>query len=129
MNKEELERLAKGVFDPVMKWKLWWDEEPKSRKAMLAKRKEVRRSIFHIRKNIRAGEEIEDPKLLALKEIIDQQIEPNLGQTYETFSISWDIHPNKPSEIVIEDRWFIEGGGVDPEFGKMKDPTAFTKQE
>ena len=134
INPSELLKMAKGtdrrreVIMMEMKSKLL--EVPENRKRMLMKRRDTRRGVFQIRKMERLGRGDKlPPALLVLKEIIGEQLDPNLGLSWETFSHKWDIHPSVPTQIVTEEQWFNAGGTVDPEFGNVKDPTAFTKQD
>lgn len=126
--------MAKGVSKRkeslIMQQKSRLQEIPDNRKRMLIKRRDIRRGAFQIRKRIREGRpDTLPPPLEALKELIEEQLDPNLGLRWETFSHNWDIHPSNPTKIVTEEKWFLEGGSVDQQFGNIKDPTAFTKQD
>jgi len=134
MNEQELLAMAKGTTKEfsgqaeLFQHKSFWNEEPSSKRKLLTKRKTVRRGIFKIRKYIRMDREF-PAELKALKELMDEQLNPNLGMSYETFSFRWDIHPNNHLTIITPEKWFIEGGSVDGENGNIKEPTAFTEQE
>ena len=122
MDDKDLLKMAMGV-DP----KMYWLTIPEKTKEYITKRRETRRTIFKIRKYLNAGKELEDDKMKALHEIMNEKLNPNLAITYTTFSQQWDIHPKSLTEMVLKEHWVREGGGFDKELGSHY-PTAFTNQ-
>ncbi len=120
---DKLLNLAKGL-DP----KTYWLIIPEKKKEYITKRREARRTIFKIRKFLNAGKELEGDRMLSLHAIMFEQLDPNLGLSYTTFSTAWDIHPKSFTKMILKEHWIREGGGFDKELGTPY-PTAFTNQE
>jgi hypothetical protein len=68
-----------------------------------------------------------DEKLSQLYTIINDQLDPNLGQRWSTFGDVWDIHPKIPTQIILKDHWVKEGGGFDTEVN-IHYPHAFPRK-
>ena len=94
----------------------------------LNKRRRLRKTMFDILKRvIREQEDLLTMEQLALKEIIDEQLDPNLAIHWTGFTFIWDIHPSGVPTLVRKEAWVKEGGGFDPDIG-VHFPAAFTEQ-
>ena len=120
---DKLLRMAKGLDINS-----YWLNIPTKPKEYITKRREARRSIFTIRKMLNAGKELTDEKLIALHKIISEQLDPDFGLSYGTFTFAWDISPKSLTKLIRKEQWVKEGGGFDEEFSNHA-PTAFTKQK
>jgi len=130
---EELLAVAKGVASPKtigLQDTCHWQDNAQNRKEFIRFRREVRRGIHRIVKYMKMNRDDwkQDEKLVQLFEIIDAQLDPNLGQTWMKFSDKWDIHPKLGLQVIIKEHWVKEGGGFDTELGSMY-PFAFTAKE
>ena len=126
----DLEKLAKGITeDTVESWKFYWNNllEDQPTRIRESKRREARRAIFRWIKHILKDSTV-DNRILAFKEIIEEQLQPNLGVKWTTFTTEWDLHPYNWNLIIKKGHWSKEGGGYDPDTEACS-PTAFTKQE
>ncbi len=130
---EQLLKMAMGVPEEgteeateIMKIKSEWEILPEKEKDQLTKRRKMRHNMFKIIKYIRRELEM-TPELIAIKTIIDPQLDSNYQINWGTFTFQWDLHPKDHTKIIQKDRWFPEGGRYD-ELGALQ-PTAFTKQE
>ncbi len=140
MNKptqEELLNIAKGVSDMVElteeqkieQAKEHWTVLPEDRKLKILHRRKLREAMFKILKyDARDLSHLMTPQLEALKQIIDEQLDPNLGMNWKGFTFIWDIHPTGVPVIVRKEAWVREGGQFDPDIG-VHMPAAFTEQE
>lgn len=130
---EQLLKMAMGVpdedteeFTDLMKLKSEWEIIPTRGKDKLTKRKKMRYNMFKIVKCMVREIELR-PELIAIKQIIDPQLDGNHQINWSTFTFYWDIHPKDHTKIITKDSWFKEGGNYD-ELGALQ-PTAFTEQE
>ena len=106
----------------------FWEQSPTLKREVIRFRRDVRRGIYKILKYERLKKDWKSiPKLVQLHEIINEQLNPNAGISWQTFSVRWDIHPKKPLKIIIKEQWIKEGGGFDVDLGYHY-PHAFTKQ-
>lgn len=132
MSDEELMNLAKGVTQikrtPVEAEIENWKTKPTSSRDLFTKRRQLRKALFAVVKNQVKGSGNLDDRLQALKEIIEPQLNSNLGMKWEGYTFVWDIHPTEITRIIRKEEWVREGGGFDPEFGNHS-PNAFTQQE
>ena len=138
---EQLLKMAMGVKTgddeldataAVMKLKAEWEIIPSSGKDRLTKRRKMRHNMFKIIKRLTRELEMteaEHAELLAIKAIIDPQLNdnPNKQVNWYSFTYNWDLHPKDHTKMITKDRWFAEGGSYD-ELGALR-PTAFTEQE
>jgi hypothetical protein len=140
---EQLLKMAMGVETgdekvdataAVMKLKAEWETLPEKGIDRHTKRRNMRHEMFKIVKRLTRNLEMtpeEHSQLLAIKAIIDEQIEEmkktNSQINWYSFTFHWDLHPKDHTKIITKDRWFAEGGSYD-ELGALK-PTAFTEQE
>lgn len=85
------------------------------------RRRHIRYNLFRIRDG--------HPDYLenGLKELIEAQLDPNKGQTWDSFTFHWDVGANDPFKVIIKTQWAESGGGYD-ETGN-RTPPAFTEQE
>jgi hypothetical protein len=113
----------------IEKAKEHWLTLPGERKAKILHRRKLREAMFKILKyDARKLEHMMTTELIALKQIIDSQLDPNLGMNWKGFTFVWDIHPHGTAKIVRKEAWVREGGQFDPEIG-VHSPAAFTEQE
>lgn len=133
VSEEELLAVAQGVEKPEsigLKSTVHWEDNSHNRKEFIRFRREVRRGIHKIVKYMKLNRDDwrNNEKLVQLHEIIDDQLNPNLGQTWLSFSDKWDIHPKLGLLVIIKEHWVKEGGGFDLELGSHY-PHAFTAKE
>lgn len=85
------------------------------------RRRHVRYKLFRIRD--------EHPDYLddGLKEAIELQLDPNKGQTWDTFTFQWDVSANDPFKVIAKSEWVSSGGKFDE--NGLRSPPAFTEQE
>lgn len=85
------------------------------------RRRHVRYKLFRIRD--------EHPDYLndGLKEAIETQLDPNKGQTWDTFTFQWDVGANDPFKVIVLNEWTQSGGKFDE--NGQRTPPAFTEQE
>jgi hypothetical protein len=83
----------------------------------------VRRNVRYRLFRIREGNDVVQDDL---KEHIETQFQ--FGMSWKTFTFTWDVDPNHPLEVIIEDEWDEKKGGYDRTTG-VKSPPAFTHQE
>jgi hypothetical protein len=138
---EQLLKMAMGVkLDDeeaqatvdVMKLKSEWEIIPERGRDILTKRKKMRHNMFKIVKRLTRELEMTPettPELLAIKAIIDPQIEahPDTQVNWFSFTFLWDLHPRDHTKIIAKGEWFAAGGRFD-ELGALM-PTAFTEQQ
>lgn len=106
-----------------------WITLPSDRKAKILHRRKLRSAMFKILKyDVRNLEHMMTTELIALKKIIDAQLDPNLGMNWKGFTFVWDIHPRGTPDVVRKEAWVREGGQFDPVIG-VHMPAAFTEQE
>lgn len=103
-----------------------WEVVPKKRGDIWTKRKKMRHNMFKIIKRMKRELEL-TPDLLAIKSIIDPQLDPNRQMNWATFTFYWDVSPADHTKVITKDKFFAEGGDVD-ELGGFR-PPAFTEQE
>lgn len=136
LTEEDIMAMAKGVgmeqiIDDAEKIKAAKEKfmaVGASGKERLHNRRRLRKSMFDILKRIiREQEELMTIEQLALKEIIDEQLDPNFAMAWKGFTFVWDIHPNGLPQIVRKEAWVKEGGGFDADIG-VHFPPAFTEQ-
>jgi hypothetical protein len=136
MSKEiDLEALSKGVVDvevdretAIMLEKAKWNTISDNPKQILVQRRKQRKAMFRIKKYMKLDRVDElSIELVALKELFDSQMKPNLAITWDKFTFTWDCHPRELTTIILKENWFTEGGAFD-EIGRHA-PTAFTEQE
>jgi len=135
---DKLLNVARGVdkFDDVLTEeqfveaaKIEWQTLPDGSKSKILHRRRLREAMFKILKyDARDLEHLMTPELKALYEIIDEQLDSNMGMNWEGFTFVWDIHPKGMPVVVRKEAWVKEGGGFDPELGTHF-PSAFTEQE
>jgi len=131
MEEKDLLAIAKGVVSSkqIENKELYWNRIPENRRDAERKRKLARRCLHKVVKyrlmNKPLPEKMEDANVL--KKMIEKQLNPNLGLTWDTFTWKWDIHPRDHTKIILKEKWIVEGGGFDPEMGSHS-PTAFTKE-
>lgn len=132
MSEEDLLNLAKGVVKvqktPVEIEKERWHEKPKNSRDLFTRRRQLRKALFSVVRHEVKGTGNLNDELQALKEIIEPQLNSNLGMKWEGYTFVWDIHPTDITRIIRKEEWVREGGGFDPEFGNHS-PNAFTQQE
>lgn len=138
INPKNLLDVAKGITDvneildesqKLEAAKNRWLTLPNGSKQKITHRKNLRSSLFKIIKyQVKETPEKMTIELEALKEIIDGQLDANLGLSWEGFTFVWDIHPSGKPEIVRRETWGKEGGSYDPDLG-LHYPSAFTSQE
>jgi hypothetical protein len=106
-----------------------WLSLPKDRKEKILHRRKLREAMFKILKyDVRDMSDKMTTELFALKSLIDNQLDSNLGMKWEGFTFIWDIHPHGTPVVVRKEAWVREGGGFDQELGTHF-PSAFTEQE
>jgi len=81
-------------------------------------RKNIRYRLFRIREG---NDLVKDD----LKEHMESQFQ--FGMNWNTFTFMWDVDPNYPLSVIIEDEWDEKKGGYDKVTG-VKSPSAFTRQ-
>ena len=136
MSQEDLLNMAKGVTlvedvdanelaDATAKWL----DYPKNNSERFSFRKKLRKSVFMIVQHVnREKSDAELPlNLLALKKIIEPQLNSNLGMRWVGFTFIWDMHPTDFTRVIRKEEWQREGGSYD-ELSRHY-PTAFTEQE
>lgn len=138
-SEEQLLKMAMGVETgdeevdataEVMKLKAEWEVLPSRGLDRLTKRRKMRHNMFTIIKRLTRKLEMtseDHAELLAIKAIIDPQLDQGKMRNWYSFTFNWDLHPKDHTKIITKDRWFAEGGGYD-ELGSLK-PTAFTEQQ
>lgn len=138
---EQLLKMAMGVQsdDPeveasveMMKLKSEWEIVPERGRDILTKRKKMRHNMFKIVKRLTRELEMTPettPELLAIKAIIDPQLDgqANKQLNWYSFTFLWDINPKDHTKIITKDQWFPAGGRFD-DLGALM-PPAFTEQE
>lgn len=113
----------------IEKLKEQWTKLPEGTKAKILHRRRLRESIFKILKyNVRDLPHMMTPELEALRQIIDDQLDSNMGMNWKGFTFVWDIHPHGYPVVIRKEAWVREGGGFDPDIG-VHFPSAFTGQE
>lgn len=111
----------------ILAAKTEWKTIPKSNRAKITNRRAMRREMFAILKRVNRGNaDTLTNKQIALKELIDDQLDPNLGMKWEGFTFIWDLHPFDGPIIIRKEAWGVSGGGYD-DLGQFF-PSAFTKQ-
>lgn len=104
-----------------------WNTVPDSRRDKILYRRHLRKEMFGILKRVyRKQEDQLTVEQLALKEIIDAQLDPNLAMVWDGFTFVWDLHPQDGPIVVRKEQWGKNGGQFD-ELGQCF-PSAFTKQ-
>jgi hypothetical protein len=104
-----------------------WNTIPDSRRDKILYRRHLRKEMFGILKRVyRKQEDQLTVDQLALKEIIDVQLDPNLAMVWDGFTFVWDVHPQDGPIVVRREQWGQNGGQFD-ELGQCF-PSAFTKQ-
>lgn len=130
MDEKTLLELAKGVrpATEINNRAEYWKRVPVGRLEIERKRKLARRALHKITKYRRMNKELPEhlEDACILKEQIGALLNSNFGITWETFAWKWDLHPQDHTKIILKEKWILEGGGFDPEFGTHA-PTAFTK--
>ena len=118
--------IAKGVIDPTAVGikESQWVYDGKNTRELIRFRRSVRRGIILINHLMKLEKPL-DERHQELKEIIEKQLNPNLGLTWKTFSFKWDIHPKEPLTVILKEHWVKEGGGFDSDLGYHY-PHAFT---
>ena len=81
-------------------------------------RRTIRYRLFRIRED---NDVVSDD----LKEYIESQFQ--FGMSWKTFTFTWDVDPNHPLEVIVENEWDERRGGYDFATG-VKSPPAFTHQ-
>ena len=131
VSEKELLDIAMGVSDPStagLKSNKYWNDSSENRKDFIRFRREVRRGIYAILKSMKHEKDFKaNPKLNELFDIINDQLDPNIGMRWSDFTDKWDIHPKFGLQVIIREHWVREGGGFDAELGSHY-PFAFTKQ-
>ncbi len=84
--------------------------------------KTARRNIRYRLFRIREGNDLVQDDL---KQHMEEQFQ--FGMSWNTFTFMWDVDPNYPLNIIIEDEWDEKKGGYDSATG-IKSPSAFTHQ-
>jgi len=103
-----------------------WIDSSTNRKEFYRFRRKVRRGVFTINKWTEEDRPWrDDPALVELYDIIDEQLNPNFGMRWDNFTDVWDIHPKHGLTIIRKEAWVREGGGYDSETGSCY-PHAFT---
>lgn len=111
---KELLEMAQGVHLE----KDHWEFKSSTRKEDIHFRREVRRAIYKILKWMRLDKDWNtESELRQLFDIIDPQLDPNLGMRWKNFGDKWDIHPKLPLKVIIKEHWVKEGGGFDADLG------------
>jgi hypothetical protein len=137
MDPDKLLRIAMGVEamaeltqdQKIEQAKLNWKTLPGDRKQKILRRRDLRESMFKILKyEVRNMPDKMTTELHALKAIIDEQLDSNMGMKWNGFTFIWDIHPQGVPVVVRKEAWVREGGGFDQELGTHF-PSAFTEQE
>ena len=136
MDPEKLLRIAQGLEEMELtdeqikeKARERWTVLPEDRKQRILHRRRMREAMFKILKyDARNLPDMMTPELNALKEIFDEQLDPNLAMVWERFTFTWDVHPSGNPVVVRKEAWVREGGGFDPDIG-VHFPSAFTEQE
>jgi hypothetical protein len=136
MDPEKLLRIAQGLEEIELtdeqvnaKARERWTVLPEDRKERILHRRKMREAMFKILKyEARDMPHMMTPELNALKEIFDEQLDPNLAMVWARFTFTWDVHPTGNPVIVRKEAWVREGGGFDPDIG-VHFPSAFTEQE
>lgn len=106
-----------------------WITLPEGSKQKILHRRKLRESMFKIIKyDVRDMPDLMTVELKALKSIIDEQLDANMGMKWTGFTYVWDIHPKGVPVVVRKEAWMREGGSFDPELGTHF-PSAFTEQE
>ena len=134
---EQLLNMAMGITDKVSNpdeaefveiatLKGEWEIVPERRGEIWTKRKKMRRHMFKIIKRMKHEIELSH-ELLAIKAIIDPQLDANRQINWATFTFYWDVSPADHTKIITKNQFFAEGGDID-ELGSMR-PAAFTEQE
>lgn len=134
---EQLLDIARGTADMVEltkeqeieQAKEHWKVLPEDKREKILHRRRLRSAMFKILK-YEARNMVEEKMtvpLYALKEIIDEQLDPNLQMNWLGFTFVWDIHPTGVPKIVRKEFWIREGGQFDAELGSHF-PSAFTEQ-
>ena len=136
---EQLLKMAMGVKTgdeevdataDMMRLRAEWEVIPSRGRDRLTKRRQMRHNMFKIVKRLTRELEMtpeNHAELLAIKSIIDPQLDQNKMHNWFSFTFHWDIHPKDHTKIITKDRWFAEGGSYD-ELGQLK-PSAFTEQQ
>ena len=126
LDPQKLLDAAKGAIPIEEATGSHWIDTSQNRKQFYHFRRKVRRGIFTIIK----WEEQErpwrdDPALVELYGIIDEQLNPDFGLRWDNFADAWDIHPKNALTIIRREAWVREGGGYDNEVNSCY-PHAFT---
>jgi hypothetical protein len=109
--------------------KSYWQILPEDRKMKILHRRKLREAMFKILKyEIRDMPDKMTTELHALKAIVDEQLDSNMGMKWDGFTFIWDIHPQGVPVVVRKEAWVRVGGGFDQELGTHF-PSAFTEQE
>lgn len=91
-------------------------------------RRNIRQQLFKIRRNVVLGIPVDDRTASSgLREWIEPQLEANRQQSWETFTLTWDVAPNDPFMVIQKEEW-SKAGGVFDEHG-FRIPPGFTEQE
>ena len=136
MDPEKLLRIAQGLEEMELtdeqikeKARERWTVLPEDRKQRILHRRRMREAMFKILKyDARNLPDMMTPELNALKEIFDEQLDPNLAMVWERFTFTWDVHPSGNPVVVRKEAWVREGGGFDHDIG-VHFPSAFTEPE
>ena len=139
LSDEQILKMAMGVKTgdeeadataAVLQLKAEWETIPDRNRDKLTKRRKMRHNMFRIVKCLTREIEMtpeDHTELLAIKSIIDPQLNNSQMRNWYSFTFHWDIHPRDHTKIITKDRWFAEGGAYE-ELGLLK-PSAFTEQE
>lgn len=136
LTEEQLLNMAKGVgmenvideAAQINEFKEKWQTVEKTNSKRLDQRRRLRKAMFFVIKQVvRETEQNLTLEHIALKEIIESQLDKNLGMDWLGFTFVWDVHPHGIPIIVRKEAWVREGGGFDPELGNHF-PSAFTGQ-
>lgn len=100
----------------------------KSQKLRHRFRRRIRQYLFKIRRHILMDIPIDEKSVSSgIKEWIENQLDKNRQQSWETFTFTWDIAANDPFTVIQKEEWGKYGGSYD-EHG-FRTPPAFTEQE
>jgi len=84
------------------------------------KRRHIRKQLFLIKRN---GNDYDND----IKQYYANLLDPKKGQTWSTFSFTWDVGAKDPLTVVTVHDWVASGGKIDVSGNCV--PPAFTKQE
>ena len=135
MSEEDLLKLAMGLGsieptdeDKKQEFKDEFAVRGRNSKERLDRRRALRKEAFFVIKQmVRETESNLSLKQIALKELIEGQLDKNLAMDWHGFTFVWDIHPDGTPVVVRKEAWVKAGGGFDSELGTHY-PSAFTEQ-